>query len=75
MSDQCKHTQEEIDNALRRYANGEIGQRDLDEYGFDWFGDVIDGLVRLGLKLPRVDSKKHFNEKQMALYKKIFEKA
>lgn len=75
MLNKTKYTQEEIDDALRLYSKGELGWRDLDKYGFDWFSDVIDGLARLELKLPRVDSKKLLNEKQMATYKKIFIKS
>lgn len=72
MKNQKTYSQNEIDDALRRYAAGDICRKELAKYGFKWFGDVLEGLARLNLKYPQFDNTIHFNEEQMDLYNKIF---
>ena len=72
MKNQKTYSQDEIDDALRRYAAGEIGRRELVKYGLDWFGDVLEGLARLNLQYPQFDNTSLFNREQMDLYNKVF---
>lgn len=59
---------ETLDHMLAEYSVGRLSRRELERASGLWFGDVLSELSRLGLPLPRVDSRIHFNEAQQHLF-------
>jgi hypothetical protein len=57
---------------LSDYSAGNVTHRNLEELTGLWFSDILAELKHRGLSLPKVDSKVHFNEKQLSLYNSIF---
>ncbi len=66
---------EQFDEILRSYAVGDIARRDVEEVTGLWFSDILEELGCRGLRLPRVDTRAHYNDKQKALFNIIFSKA
>jgi len=67
-------TEEQLDEILSSYASGKISRRNVEEATGLWFTDILAELGRRGLQLPRVDTRVHLNDKQLALYNAIFGK-
>ena len=67
-------TEEQFDEMLNAYAAGMITRRNVEEATGLWFSDILAELGRRGLQLPKVDTRMHLNDKQLALYNTIFSK-
>ena len=67
-------TQEQLDEILNSYTSGKIARRSVEEATGLWFSDILEELGRRGLHLPKVDTRVHLNDKQLALYNTIFSK-
>ena len=65
---------EQLDELLNSYASGKITRRNVEEASGLWFSDILEELGRRGLELPRVDTRVHLNDKQLALFNAIFSK-
>ena len=65
-------TDKQLDKILNDYSVGNVTHRNLEELTGLWFSDILAELKHRGLSLPKVDSKVHFNEKQLSLYNSIF---
>lgn len=65
-------TGKKLDKILNDYSLGNVTHRDLEELTGLWFSDILAELEYRELSLPKVDSKVHFNEKQLSLYNSIF---
>lgn len=63
---------ETLDQMLIAYSSGKRSRRELEQATGLWFGDILSELARLGLPLPRVDTRAHFNEAQRQLFTKVF---
>ncbi len=63
---------QQIDKILSDYSSGNVTHRNIEELTGLWFSDILAELKRRGLALPKVDSKVHYNEKQLSLYNSIF---
>jgi hypothetical protein len=59
---------------LNSYASGKITRRNVEEASGLWFSDILEELGRRGLELPKVDTRVHLNDKQLALFNTIFSK-
>lgn len=67
-------TKEQLDEIINSYASGKMTRRNVEEATGLWFSDILEELGRRGLQLPKVDTKIHLNDKQLALYSIIFSK-
>ena len=65
---------EQLDELLKSYASGKITRRNVQEASGLWFSDILEELGRRGLVLPKVDTRVHLNDKQLALFNTIFSK-
>jgi len=64
----------QLDEILRSYAAGNIARRNVEEATGLWFSDILEELGCHDLQLPRVDTRSHYNDKQLALFDTIFSK-
>ncbi len=67
-------TKEQLDEIINYYASGKISRQNVEEATGFWFSDILDELGRRSLQLPKVDTRVHLNDKQLALYNAIFRK-
>ena len=65
-------TDKQLDKILSAYSAGNVTRRNLEELTGLWFSDILAELELRGLQLPKVDTKVHFNNKQLSLYNSIF---
>ena len=65
-------TKEQLDEIINSYASGKMTRRNVEEATGLWFSDILEELERRGLQLPKVDTRTHLNDKQLALYSIIF---
>ena len=62
-----------LDTMLAEYSTGAVSRKELEEATGLWFGEILVELSKRGLTLPRVDAAQKFNEKQRALFDRIFQ--
>lgn len=67
-------TEAQLDEILNSYTSGKIARRSVEEATGLWFSDILEELGRRSLHLPKVDTRVHLNDKQLALYNTIFSK-
>ena len=65
---------EQLDVILNSYASGNITRRNVEDATGLWFSDILEELGKRGLHLPKVDTRIHYNGKQLALFNTIFSK-
>lgn len=63
---------ETLDQLLAAYSCGHRSRRELEQATGLCFGEILSELARLGLPLPRVDTRVHFNEAQRQLFGRVF---
>ncbi|WP_432743315.1 type II toxin-antitoxin system Phd/YefM family antitoxin [Methylobacter sp. G7] len=63
---------EQLDEVLNSYSLGHISRRNVVDATGLWFSDILEALGRRGLRLPKVDTRAHYNEKQLNLFNTIF---
>lgn len=63
-----------LDKMLAEYSGGVISRKELEEATGLWFGEILTEMAKRNLSLPKVDTRLTYNEKQMALFNKIFAK-
>ena len=64
----------DLDRLLAEYSCGSLLRTDLERATGLWFGEILTEMAKRGLALPKVDSRIHYNEAQMALFNNIFGK-
>jgi len=62
----------QLEQLLAAYSEGRIGRRELEQSTGLWIGEILHELARLGLPLPRVDTRAHFNAAQRELFERVF---
>lgn len=60
------------DDLFEAYSSGRVTRRVIEEETGLWFGEVLEEMGKRGLKLPKVDSTIHLNDKQLALHNAFF---
>ncbi len=72
IEDEHSMSVEQLDELLNSYASGNITRRNIEEATGLWFSDILEELGRRGLQLPKVDTRIHYNDKQLMLFNTIF---
>lgn len=62
----------ELDPLLAAYSEGRMSRRELERATGLCFGEILSELARCQLRLPRFDSRVHFNEAQRRLFERVF---
>lgn len=72
LQQQAQPAEAYLDKLLAEYSGGVISRKKLEEVTGLWFGEVLAEMAKRGLALPKVNTAQKFNEKQTALFNRVF---